>query len=100
MTVSKIVSHIESQCGRRVSRSGADFAVKRVIQAVDITFRMLLVAGLLLSGCSRNSHAEGPRPTAFAPGITANIAFDGHLTVDQFGYRPADTKICVIRNPR
>ena len=30
----------------------------------------------------------------------AGIAFNAHILVDQFGYRPADRKVAVIRDPR
>jgi endoglucanase len=39
--------------------------------------------------------ADGPN----FPG-TAGIAFNPHILVDQFGYRPADRKVAVIRDPR
>ncbi len=39
--------------------------------------------------------AQLPAP----PGI-AGIPFNPHLVVDQFGYRPADRKVAVIRDPR
>lgn len=94
------MSHIQLQRGRRNSRSGFGFAAKCVSEVVEVTFRMLLAGSLLLGGCSRSSLAGGPHPAAFAPGMTANIAFDGHLAVDQFGYRPADAKVCVIRDPQ
>jgi hypothetical protein len=32
--------------------------------------------------------------------MSNTIAFDGHLVVDQFGYRPADPKVAVIRDPQ
>jgi endoglucanase len=35
-----------------------------------------------------------------APGMSGSIPFDAHLLVDQFGYRPQDPKIAVIRNPQ
>ena len=34
------------------------------------------------------------------PGITGRIAFDHHILVDQFGYRPEDAKVAVIRDPK
>ena len=29
-----------------------------------------------------------------------SITYDKHITVDQFGYRPSDSKVAVIRNPK
>jgi hypothetical protein len=70
------------------------------MEAVEFSIRSLLVVSVLVGGCTRNTIAESKSSAAFAPGVTANIPFDGHLTVDQFGYRPADSKFCVIRDPR
>jgi len=42
--------------------------------------------------------AQSP-PAPTPPGI-AGISFDAHILVDQFGYRPADRKVAVIRDPR
>jgi hypothetical protein len=35
-----------------------------------------------------------------SPGVTAGVPFDGHILVDQFGYRPQDPKVAVIRDPQ
>jgi len=35
-----------------------------------------------------------------APGAAKNVKFDAHILVDQFGYRPGDTKVAVIRDPQ
>jgi hypothetical protein len=40
--------------------------------------------------------AEQPVP----PGVSGQIRFDHHLVVDQFGYRPGDSKVAVIRDPQ
>lgn len=53
-------------------------------------------ACVALAGCGRGTAAPEP----YAPGITRTIRFDGHIVVDQFGYRPADRKVAVIRDPR
>lgn len=58
--------------------------------------RISAIACLALAGCSRGVEAPGP----YAPGMTRAIAFDPHIVVDQFGYRPADRKVAVIRDPR
>jgi endoglucanase len=34
------------------------------------------------------------------PGLSSRIPFDPHILVDQFGYRPQDPKVAVIRNPQ
>ncbi len=34
-----------------------------------------------------------------APGMSGTVPFDPHLLVDQFGYRPADVKVAVVRDP-
>ncbi|HXC60891.1 MAG TPA: glycoside hydrolase family 9 protein [Steroidobacteraceae bacterium] len=64
---------------------------------------------LILAGCDGAATpgaaqaAEAPAPAraqaASLPGI-AGIPFDAHILVDQFGYRPADSKVAVIRDPR
>jgi endoglucanase len=61
--------------------------------------KTLAAVSLLLAGCNRVSNAVDTHP-AYTPGMTGSIPFDGHLAVDQFGYRPADAKVCVIRDPR
>jgi endoglucanase len=40
------------------------------------------------------------RSPPLAPGMSGSIPFDAHLLVDQFGYRPQDPKIAVIRSPQ
>jgi hypothetical protein len=54
---------------------------------------------LWLSLCTINaaSAADGGAPAA--TGILKSIGFDAHLLVDQFGYRPGDPKVAVIRTP-
>ncbi len=52
-------------------------------------------------GAALPETAMAAQPPA-APGFpgTAGISFNLHIVVDQFGYRPADRKIAVIRDPR
>jgi hypothetical protein len=59
---------------------------------------MLLLA---LTACGGNAHSQAVQPGRgpVAPGISGTVKFDHHLLVDQFGYRPGDTKVAVIRNP-
>ncbi|HXC07901.1 MAG TPA: glycoside hydrolase family 9 protein [Steroidobacteraceae bacterium] len=66
---------------------------------------MKLAAGLLLAtlwtlagGCSGASTAQ-PAGRPDSPGMSGQVRFDHHLLVDQFGYRPGDPKIAVIRDP-
>lgn len=71
---------------------------------VSILIRSLLrsIALCGLTACSSGSSPlaaqlnRGPQPT----GASAQVPFDHHLLVDQFGYRPADPKVAVIREPR
>lgn len=55
---------------------------------------------LLIASCG-DSAASRDEATP-APGTAANAvtAFDHHIEVDQFGYRPDDPKVAVIRNPQ
>ena len=63
--------------------------------------------GLLLS-CSRGDAAGTPAqapPSArsqseSAAGVAGSIPVDFHILVDQFGYRPGDAKVAVIRSPQ
>ena len=48
------------------------------------------------SGAGAVSAQARPNP----PGMSGQVPFDHHLLVDQFGYRPADPKVAVIREPR
>lgn len=63
-----------------------------------------LVSCLVLGACGGAAlpgaaAAAQPQPEAVLPG-TAGIPFNPHILVDQFGYRPADRKVAVIRDPR
>lgn len=62
-----------------------------------------MVLGLSLgtsSGPAVPATAAAQTPVAPAPAGTAGIPFNPHILVDQFGYRPADRKVAVIRDPR
>lgn len=55
---------------------------------------------LSISGCGGRSVAAAIHPgLPDTPGISAAVAFDAHLLVDQFGYGPGDPKVAVIRDP-
>jgi endoglucanase len=58
-----------------------------------------LSLGLGSCGTHALDAAEAPRHAPTAPGMSATIRFDAHVLVDQFGYRPDDVKVAVIRNP-
>jgi len=45
------------------------------------------------SGASAERAIRGP----ISPGMSGQVRFNHHLLVDQFGYRPADPKVAVIR---
>jgi endoglucanase len=48
-----------------------------------------------------NLGAAAQSPTAARiPATGQPVTFDPHLLVDQFGYRPADLKVAVLRDPR
>ena len=72
------------------------------------------VLALCLSGCGGSgtmpaSQTGGPAPMppptrippppAPTPAAAAAVTLSAHLLVDQFGYRNADAKVAVIRNP-
>jgi endoglucanase len=44
--------------------------------------------------------SEQPGNQPVPPGMSGQIRFDAHLLVDQFGYRPGDPKVAVIRDPQ
>ena len=64
----------------------AKFGVRCVIAAVLLIFRPIASA------------AEAERSPS--PSAAGSVRFDPHILVDQFGYRPADPKVAVIRNPQ
>jgi hypothetical protein len=67
-----------------------------------LRFFLGLTGLLWLSGCGGSAAPatrplRGPPPAP--PGMSATVRFDAHILVDQFGYRPDDSKVAVIRNP-
>ena len=65
--------------------------------------RTLLVPLLwALAACSGGSatSSDAPARAPQSPGMSGQVNFDPHLLVDQFGYRPGDPKIAVIRDPQ
>ncbi|MDB6103730.1 MAG: glycoside hydrolase, family 9 [Gammaproteobacteria bacterium] len=67
--------------------------------AVKLRYAALSALWLMLADC--NSGAAVPKDRiAHVPEKAKAIRFDAHLLVDQFGYRPEDPKVAVIRDPR
>ncbi len=64
-----------------------------MIAAPRAAAALLLVATAALGGCGSASSV------AATPSVPDNIGA-AHILVDQFGYRPQDPKVAVIRNPR
>lgn len=62
--------------------------------------------GLLLGACSGSgalpvaAAAQAPPPLPTVPPGAAAVPFDSRVLVDQFGYRPGDRKVAVLRDPR
>ncbi len=63
---------------------------------------ILLASLWMLAACNGGSGTtpEPPIRGPPLPGMSSQIPFDHHLLVDQFGYRPGDSKVAVIRDPR
>jgi endoglucanase len=62
---------------------------------------LALLPTLVLGACRGGAAAEAEHPERILkPGISSTIGYDHHLLVDQFGYRPDDPKVAVIRSPR
>ena len=57
----------------------------------------VIAATLLIFGPIASA-AEAERSPS--PSAAGAVRFDPHILVDQFGYRPADPKVAVIRNPQ
>ncbi|MFL6604073.1 MAG: glycoside hydrolase family 9 protein [Steroidobacteraceae bacterium] len=61
-------------------------------------FAVLSALWLMLVGCDSGAAVVNDR-IAQVPQKAKAIRFDTHLLVDQFGYRPEDPKVAVIRDP-
>ena len=65
---------------------------------------LLATACLLIAACGRDPTHGKTGPNHFQQrkevGAAAEVPFDHHILVDQFGYRPADPKFAVIRDPK
>jgi hypothetical protein len=66
-----------------------------------LNLRIYLLVGscLHLLACGRETAALDSARVPSPPGIAGSIRFDAHILVDQFGYRPGDPKVAVIRDP-
>lgn len=70
---------------------------QRAVRSLSVIALGLILGG---SGAPSGSAQAAPAPEAPAyPGIVG-IPFNAHILVDQFGYRPTDNKVAVIRDPR
>jgi endoglucanase len=73
---------------------------------VNLGLRLLPILCLPILACSggpaasNNQPAQSQAPAMKAPGMSNTVAFDAHLLIDQFGYRPGDAKVAVLRNPQ
>jgi len=61
-----------------------------------------LVALWLVAACGRDAVAAPGQaaPPPESSDASSQVRFDHHLLVDQFGYRPGDPKVAVIRDPQ
>lgn len=65
---------------------------------MKVRFGVLSSVWLGLMACSGETAVPKDR-IAQPAGVSKTIRFDAHLLVDQFGYRPGDPKVAVIRDP-
>ncbi len=67
-----------------------------------LSLRLLIPSLCALSACSGSSVASSETTVKgpVAPGMSAQVPFNHHLLVDQFGYRPGDPKVAVIREAK
>jgi endoglucanase len=61
---------------------------------------ILVLLCILATGNWAGSAAAQSTIHPAPPGMSAGIPFDPHILADQFGYRPQDPKVAVIRNPQ
>src|SRR5450755_2647090 len=67
---------------------------------LELPVRIVPLALFAIAVCTSAAPAERPVPVPTSTAVVASVSFDAHLLVDQFGYRPRDSKIAVIRNPQ
>src|SRR5258708_1403946 len=58
----------------------------------------LCVLAACIGGPGASSALAADQPAG--RGMSGQIQFDHHLLVDQFGYRPGDPKVAVVRDPQ
>jgi len=89
-------SNLKSSLGGAPVRHGGPCHV-----AMRLQISMVLILTLARAACGPGAVGQ-ERPAAAAPaaGMSRAIPFDRHILVDQFGYRPDDPKVAVIRDPR
>jgi hypothetical protein len=68
---------------------------RRILTPIALCFTLGACGAVAIP--EKAAAAQPPAPSF--PG-TAGIAFNQHILVDQFGYRPDDRKVAVIRDPR
>jgi hypothetical protein len=68
---------------------------------VNRRLQFLMPFWMLLVACSGGTASTGQAAARIpATGAAKDVRFDAHILVDQFGYRPADPKVAVIRDPQ
>lgn len=59
-----------------------------------------VVCSLVACGGTSIASSEETAKQPVPPGMSGQVRFDPHVLVDQFGYRPGDPKVAVIRDPK
>ena len=69
---------------------------------VKLSRSFLIPALFAVTACSGSSVAssQAAQKGPTSPGMSAQVRFNHHLLVDQFGYRPNDPKVAVVREAR
>jgi len=67
---------------------------------LELPVRIVPLALFAIGACNFAAPVGRPTRVPTPIGMSASVPFDAHLLVDQFGYRPHDPKIAVIRNPQ
>lgn len=71
------------------------------VAAAAITAGALFMLGMgALHNKTPDPDDRGSRSSVSGGAASASVRFDKHILVDQFGYRPGDPKVAVIRNPQ
>jgi endoglucanase len=68
---------------------------------IRLSISLVLVSSLLLGACGSSAEGISRAARVVAPvGMSGAVPLDPHILVDQFGYRPDDAKVAVIRSPQ